>query len=158
MAGVMTYSPRDVVVLIEGYTLPGLMSVSLAWNVPPYTMVNGIRGKTTRVLNKNTSATLTLECLQTSVVNDVLYQILNKDIVSGQARLNVTLKDNSGSFAIFSNQGYVQSYPEFKFSNQFDNRTWQIGLLQVESVDAGGNSVTAQSLFDQGSEYLSNLL
>ena len=151
-APVTTYAPKEVVLQIQDYQLPGLVSISLAWEVPPFTMVRGIRGITTRVKNRNSAATITVETLQTSVANDVLDSIVKQDLATGQAKLNVTLKDLSGRFGIQSRQGFIQARPTVGFSNTSDNRVWVIGLLHVEYIDMLGNSNTLDSLFDRASD------
>lgn len=158
MASVMTYAPNDVKLLIEGYTLPGIVSLQLAWRMPPFKIVDGIRGKTSRVRNKNASAVLSIEVLQTSAANDLLSQIVNLDAFTNRGRITVTLVDLSGSLVLQSEECFVLTRADIGFSSSFDNRTWQIAMLDVYHVDVHGNSVSSSSIFDAGSKFLDQYL
>ena len=158
VAPVTTYAPKDVVLKVQDYQLPGIVSLSLEWSTPPFTMVRGIRGNVTRVRNKDSSAVLKVEVLQTSVANDLLDSIVKQDIQTGQAKLTITLKDLSGRFGIQSQQGFVQARPTVAFSNTADNRVWEIGLLQVEYSDMLGSSNTIDSLFDRASQKANDII
>ena len=157
-APVTTFAPKDVILEIQKYQLPGIVSITLEWQTPPFTMVKGIRGSSTRVRNKNSSAVLTVEVLQTSIANDLLDSIVKEDLRTGQAKLTVLLKDLSGRFGVQSQQGYVQARPSVTFSNTSDNRVWEIGLLAVEYIDSVGSSNTFSSLFDTASEKVNNII
>ena len=158
MASVMTYAPNDVKLLIEGYTLPGIVSLQLAWRVPPFRIVDGIRGITSRVRNYNASAILTVEVLQTSVANDLLSQLVELDISTGQARVTAKLTDLSGSLSLQSDQSFVMIRSDIGLSSSFNNRTWQIAMLDVYHADIMGNSLSAKSIFDAGSKFLDQYL
>jgi hypothetical protein len=153
-ASVSTFAPKDVTLQVNGYTLPSIVSVTLEWTNPPFKMISGIRGATTRVRNKNSSATLSVEFLQTSISNDLLNSIINQDLILGTGRLVVTLSDLSGRSSLMSTQAYVQSRPSVEYSNQANNRVWQFGMLAVEDVEMLGSSNTLKSLFDSGSKYV----
>ena len=151
-APVTTYAPKDVTLIINDYIVPGVVTLSLEWTTPPFRMVSGIRGVTTRVRNKNTSGVLKVEVLQTSVANDLFNSLVSADLGNGQAKLIITLKDLSGRFGIQSNQGYIQIRPNVQFSNSANNRVWEIALLKIEDVDINGSGNTMASLFDMASQ------
>ncbi len=154
----MTYAPNDVKLQIEDYTIPGIVSIQLEWRVPPFRIIDGIRGKTSRVRNRNASAIISIEVLQTSVANDLLTQVVDKDRDTGQAMLTVTLRDLSGNLSIQTEQGFVIGYSDVGLSSTFNNRTWQIALLEVSHSDVMGNSSSVQSIFDAGSKFLDQYL
>lgn len=154
MSSVMTYTPKDVKLQIEGYTVPGIVNMSLEWRVPPFKIVDGIRGVTSRVRNYNSSAVLSVEVLQTSVANDLLSQLVELDMSTGQARVSVKLTDLSGSLSLQSDQSFIMTRSNVELSNSFNNRTWQIALLDVYHVDILGNSLSAKSIYDAGSKFL----
>jgi hypothetical protein len=158
MASVMTYAPKDVQLQIEGYTVPGLLSLSLQWRVPPFKIVDGIRGTTSRVRNYNTSAILTAEALQTSVANDLFSQLVDLDLSTGQARVSVKLIDLSGSLSLQSDQSFIMTRSDIGLSNTFNSRSWQIAMLDVYHADVLGNSLSAQSIFDAGSKFIDQYL
>ena len=156
-APVMTYSPFDVTVNIGDYVIPGVVRITITWNEIPFRLVRGIRGVNTRVRSRDNSATLTLELLQTSIGNDVLYQILEQDIVFGSARLELSVSDLSGGLRVFTDQAFVQKYPDVQLSNDLDNRVWEIGMLNVKAPELGGNSKTATDYFQNISQRISSL-
>ena len=148
MAGqVLTYSPSDVTILISGYQLVGLLGVELEWDSAPFTMYRGIRNQQTRVFNSSMAATLRVTLLQTSDSNDVLSKILDEDRLARTARLEVMLKDSSGTTLYQAQQGYIPEYPSIKFSRGFRGREWKISLLDATIVNVGGNSKAAFDVF-----------
>ncbi len=158
VAPVTTYAPKDVMLEVQNYRLTGIVSLTLEWSTPPFRMVRGIRGNVTRVRNMDSSAVITVEVLQTSIANDLLDSIVKEDLRTGQAKLQVVLKDISGRFGIQSQQGFVQARPTVAFSNTADNRVWEIGLLQVEYFDMLGSSNTIDSLFDRASQKANDII
>lgn len=139
MTTVFTYSPEDVKLTICGYVMTGIVSVTVEWNSDRFKIIQGIRGKNSRVQSLDTSATMTVEFLQTSISNDVLTDLLNADIVNQSARLNVTLTDNSGMTKVSSTEGYVSKLPTLTFSNEFNGRQWTIHMLET-SGEVKGNA------------------
>lgn len=155
-ASVLTYSPSDVTLLIDNFTIPAYLRLTLAWRKPPYTIVDGVRGATTRVRNKNSSAILSVEASQTSLANDILTGILQKDLATGQARLTIALLDLSGTTFLQTTQGYVSKWPDVIFSSDLNPRTWEITLLAIDLPQVMGNSIKAGGLFDSSSSFLSS--
>lgn len=147
-APVTTYSPKLVTLIISGYQIASIVSLSLAWTTPPFRLVPGIRGKSTRVRNTNSSGVLSVELLQTAIANDVFDQLIQADVSGGQAMLTVTLEDLSGRLKLQSNQAYIQNRPQIEFSNSSNNRVWEIAMLQIEDKDLAGSGNTLASLFD----------
>ncbi|MNY49372.1 hypothetical protein D3C86_1847880 [compost metagenome] len=122
-------------------------------------MVRGIRGKNTRVRNSDTSATISFSCLQTSEANDVMSQIHAIDIATGSARIELTLKDSSGTSIFSSTEAYVVGYPESTFSGDFSYRVWSINCLTTESTyHIGGNSKPETSIFDSAVRFVGDKL
>jgi hypothetical protein len=152
-----TYSPSDVDFLIDGYKITGWESISIKRDRDSYTFVSGIRGKNTRVRNYDKAAIITIDVLQTSETHDVLNQIHSKDVADGgsadvstadNARLIVTIKDRSGTSALQSEDAYITGYPEMKFSQDFETRTWVIKCLTTSIFKCGGNLRPSTSLVD----------
>lgn len=141
---VLTYAPSDVKLMICNFIVTGMVSVTLNWNSPSFRIERGIRGLNTRVLNKDLSATLQVELLQTTATNEVLFQLLLQDRNNLSARLDLVLKDQSGNTILYTDSAYVASFPEIRYSSGFDNRVWTIEMLGV--VD--GNMSNSKSNFD----------
>lgn len=159
---VNTYSPKDVRLAIGGYIFTGWQSISITRSAKVFTPYRGIRGKNTRVRNKDTSATIVIPLIQTSPGNDVLSEILSQDAVKGTARISLTLNDNSGNSVFSSNEAYIAGYPTVTFSGGFEYRNWEIFCQSTSTYDIGGNSRPATNLFDsaisQVSGFINNIL
>ena len=97
MPSLFTYSPKQVIFSVGGYTLTGWQSIGVTRSVQGFTPIRGIRGKNTRVQNTDTSATITISILQTSMSNDTLSRIHALDLERGTGRLDILLKDKSGT-------------------------------------------------------------
>lgn len=147
MAQTLTYSPSDVTILVSGYQLSGLLSVELIWDSRPFTLHKGIRNQHTRVFNQSMCATLRINVQQTSITNDVLSQIISEDRVSNSARLEVTMKDTSGTTLYQALQCYIPAYPNVKFTKGFEGREWEISIQDLTAINVGGNSRAAFDVF-----------
>lgn len=158
MATVMTYSPSEVTVLIEGYTIPGMLSVEVKWDQPFFKSIRGIRGQITRVRNVNLSAEMTLTLQQTSLGNSTLQSIVQADVVNGNGVFFLVLKDLGGNFQINSKKAFINGVSDIKFSNGFEDRAWSITLTEVYLSDTSDNSFSMQSIFDKGSELYDSAL
>lgn len=146
-APVLTYSPSDVVLDVCGYRIGGMLSIAFQWQSEPFKLVRGIRGQNTRVRNPDSSAIIAVELLQTSVSNEVLFELLRQDQALGTGRLEVTLKDMGGHLHLQSSQGFVSKHPNYEFSMDFTPRVWELTLLNVESQEGGGNNSTLVDIF-----------
>lgn len=149
MAGITrTYSPDKVAIIVSGYSLPGLLNVSLTFNQPAVSIKRGIRGQNTRVINPDSSARLSLEVLQTSPTNDILFQIMRLDKVNKSARLDLTLSDVSGHTILQSSEAYVSSHPNITLSDGFNPRVWEFDLLSVSDGNITAALAGPESIFD----------
>ena len=152
-----TYSPSDVQLSIDGYKVTGWVTISIKRSRDSYTLVSGIRGKNTRVRNYDKSAIITLNVLQTSETHDILSEIHRQDTIdigledattTDNARLVITLKDESGSSAFQSEDAFIVGYPELKFSQDFEERAWVIQCLTTNIFKVGGNLRPSTPLID----------
>lgn len=156
---VLTYSPSDVKIVISGYTLTGVNSVTLSWNTATFTIRRGIRGNHTRVFNRDLSARLNIEVLQTSVTNDVLFQILTQDRTKKTARIDLVLADVSGRSLLQSQEAYVSAIPEIAYSNGFNTRMWSIEILNLTDGALTGAGAQSSDLLSSsfGTDLLNNI-
>lgn len=139
MSGIFTYSPREVQLIIAGYKVSGWESITLTRAVDGFTPVRGIRGKNTRVRNTDTSATLTVPVMQTELSNEVLNSIHSQDLQLGSGRLEITLKDGSGTSVFSSNEGYILGYPAITYSGGIEYREWRIFCQTTSTFEVGSN-------------------
>lgn len=146
MTNIFTYSPQDVTLIIGGYQVKGWESISFRRNSDGYTSIQGIRGKNTRVINKNTSATLIIPILQTEQANDVFSSIHELDMENGTGRIALTLNDKGGNSVFSSNEAYIAGYPEVIYSGDAEYRAWKI-MCDSSKFYVGSNANPSFSLF-----------
>lgn len=144
---VYTYSPGDVVLSVSGYVISGITSISVQRNTPAFKIVRGIRGQNTRVYNKDTSAEMTVQILQTSISNDLFSIIEQEDEKRRTGRLEVSLKDTSGTTVWESDEAFIEGLPSTTLGKDLADRTWKICMLSTRDVRTGGNYKAAPDLF-----------
>lgn len=150
-----TYSPQDVTFMVGGYPLKGWNSISISRTVETFIPIKGIRNKHTRIRNKDSSATIRIDIIQTSTTNDVLSRVLELDTQNGTGRLSLLLKDASGRSVFASDEAYITGYPEVVYSGDIQYRQWSIYCQSTSTYLIGGNSRASTNLLDS---ILSNLL
>ena len=152
-----TYSPSDVDLFIDGYKVTGWEKISIKRDRDSYTHIAGIRGKNTRVRNYDKAAIITLNVQQTSETHDILSEIHRQDTVDNEtdetattdnARLEITLKDRSGTSAFQTQDAYITGYPDLTFSQDFEDRVWVIRCLTSSTFKIGGNLRPSTALLD----------
>ena len=151
MVDIVTYSPAQVILTIADYQVVGWDTIAIRKNSSSFLTVPGIRGKHTRVINPDTSCTLSVNLIQTSRANTVLSDIHAMDATMGTGKLSVMLKDNSGESVFSSSDAYILTYPEATFSGDFEYRTWSFFCQTVKDYKVGGNTrpkTVLDSLFD----------
>ena len=142
MSKVFTYSPSEVQLTFGGYTVTGWQSISITRSVDAFKPVRGIRGKHTRVRNADTSCTITIPLLQTSMSNDVFSRIHELDIQKATGRIELTLSDLKGTSVFSSREAYILGYPEVVYSGEFEYRQWKLFCQTTGSYTVGGNAQT----------------
>lgn len=141
-----TYRPEDVKLLIGTYRVTGWTEISIAQNAKSFRHESGLRGKTTRVRNRDKSGVVTISMLQTSPDNDLFSQIVSQDEVSQTGRFSLTLTDLSGQSSIILQYGYLEGYPNMGFSSEGQTREWIFNYQDVVEYSVGGNSNSALDL------------
>jgi len=142
MSKVYTYSPQEVQLTFGGYTITGWQNLTITRSVDAFKPVRGIRGKHTRVRSIDTSCTITVTILQTSMSNDVLCRIHDLDIEYGSGRIELLLKDMGGTGVFSSAEAYVLGYPEVVYSGEFEYRQWRLFCQNTGNYTIGGNGQT----------------
>ena len=147
---ILTYSPSDVKLILCGYILTGVVSVSVAWKgAKPFTVIRGIRGKHTRVYNPDLYATVTVETLQTSITNDILTSIVTQDRKTGSARLEFSVVDTAGSTSFQSTQCFVSSFPDTTLTTDVGTYKWEFECLTfIDGTSVGGNARQGFDILD----------
>lgn len=168
-SNILTYSPADVKLILCGYVLTGILSVTLQWKgARPFRVVKGIRGKHTRVFNPDLYATVVVEVLQTSITNDIFTSILVQDRRNQSARLEFGVNDKSGTTFYQSTECFLGAYPDIGLSGDLQTYKWEIECLDFIDGGIGGNARQGFDLFDstkgaidyisgKGSEFIDSL-
>ena len=142
MSKVYTYSASEVQLTFGGYTITGWQNLTITRSVDAFKPVRGIRGKHTRVRSIDTSCTITVTILQTSMSNDVLCRIHDLDLEYGSGRIELLLKDMGGTGIFSSAEAYVLGYPEVVYSGEFEYRQWRLFCQNTGNYTIGGNGQT----------------
>lgn len=146
---VLTYSPADVKLILCGYVLTGVASVTLQWQgARPMRVVRGLNGQNTRVYNKDLYAKVVVELLQTSISNDILSSIMSQDRRLNSARSEFTVTDTRGSTMYQSSQAFVGAYPDVELGGELVTRKWEIECLDFIDGRVGGNARQGFDVFD----------
>ncbi len=156
---IKTYSPSDVTLSFGSYVLTGWNTISIQRNQQGFIPVRGIRGKNSRVRNKDTSATITFSCLQTGDANYVMSSIHSVDLQTGVARIALTLTDNSGDSVFSSTEAYITGFPNVVFSGDLEYYTWTIYCNTTEDTyTIGGNTRGETKIFDSAVQKISDFV
>lgn len=123
---VLTYVPSNVVLLISGVQIEGWNIIKITRNAPSFKQVRGIRGKNTRTRINDSSATITIDTPQTELINEVFSKCLEADEQTGNVRLDITLREITGTSFFNTTTGYVLGRPELTYSNSLANNTWSL--------------------------------
>lgn len=123
---VLTYVPSNVSLLFSGYEIKGWTQITASRNAPNYKQIRGIHSKHTRSRFLDRSAILKISTLQSEPVNDVLSLILSMDNRTGACRLEVMLKESTGTSLFSTTSGYILAFPEISYSGELATYTWEI--------------------------------
>lgn len=138
-----TYSPSNVTLLISGYRVTGWEKITIKRQSPTFKVVRGIRGKNTRIRDKNSLTEVRVVVNQTSPVNKVFQDIAMEDYNTGNGLLNITLKDPNGFDFLHSNEVFLEGYSDSTFSGESDDREWVFHCLSLSNTD-GGDSLSSK--------------
>jgi hypothetical protein len=143
---VVTYSPAAVSCTFGGIILEGWDSISITKDVPDFKTIMGIRGKNTRVASKNSAATIQVELVQSSYINEVFGAILKADRNRGDMRIQILIKDILGSEIFVSDDTYVEGAAEREYSADMGTRRWVLKCLSSRESDSGSSVLPGSPL------------
>lgn len=140
---VFTYSPEDVTMIINDHSLEGFASgtfINVIRNSPDFTAVRAIRGRNSRIAQRDKSGRIEFSILQTSTDNDILSKIVSYDTFHQTGLLNVIIKDTGGTTAVQFLDCYLETVPDFGFSSgDTQKRNWKINFSYISNYHLGGN-------------------
>lgn len=134
-----TYSPSNVSLIVAGYRVVGWEKIVVRRQAPTFKVVKGIRGKNTRIRNKNSLTEVRVTVNQTSPANSVFNTIALEDFNTGNGLLSINLKDPSGSDFLHSNEAFLEGYSEVTLSGDSTDREWIFHCLSLSNTSGSGD-------------------
>lgn len=132
-----TYSPNNVTLIISGFRVTGWESIEVKRQSPTFKVVRGIRGKNTRVRDKNGLTEVRVIVDQTSPANKVFHDISLADYNTGNGLLTLTLRDPNGYDFLHSNEVFLEGQAVATFSAETTGREWVFHCLSVANTSGG---------------------
>lgn len=151
MFDVREYSPSEVVMTFGGYRVEGWERISIRHLQPSFRLVEGIRGKNTRVRINNTAAEIEIALTQTSPTNNIFSQIVEVDEQYGTGRIELTIKDVLTGESFQSTEAYLERPADKTFDADVTERVWKIVCLSSKSSMGTGGALG--SLVDRISSF-----
>lgn len=143
MFGTATYSPEEVLITLNGYRIKDFapdVFIEVIRNTPSFIDVRGIRGKGTRKGSRDKSGKIILRIMQTSPVNAVLSEIVQKDEVNYSGLLTISITDRGGSTGLLFMDCYLEAPTNMSFSGDATiAREWVFNFEYTSRYDVGGN-------------------
>lgn len=149
---VYTFLPDRVKLLVGNVYLEGWEKISIEFATEMNKQIVGIRGKNTKVYNKNSAAKVVVTLTQSSDSNTLFQYILDKEQeVDGRIGFIIEVVDLSGGSKFTSMEAYLEGYPKkVEFEGKLSTREWAL-LCDTSSTSLRGNK-------DVGGTPLSNLV
>lgn len=143
MSKVNSFSPDDIVFSINDFLVKSFAEgtfIDIVQNSPYFRIVPGIRGKHTRVRNRDRSGTVVIRIMQTSKDNEILTKIVESDDLNQTGRLNITIRDVGGQTGMQLINAFIEGPPNAAFSsNQTMAREWRIHYQATSRYYVAGN-------------------
>lgn len=149
---VTTFTPKDVMLDIGGYRVTDWNMISITPDQEKFTQHKGIAGKNTRVRNKDTSAIIEIEVIQSGKANEIFSRVLALDDIYGTARLELTCKYLNGGSAFFTTTAYLTGEPSLVYDNNLNGRVWTIVCDDVSDMPTQGISSLTSTLVNLASK------
>lgn len=141
--GVKTYDPSNVSMFYGAIEMQGFAqdaAISVEHDEDDWTLVTGVDGEGTRSKTSNSSATITVSLMQSSVVNDLLSaeRELDRLAPNGTGGKPLLIKDNSGRSIYAAQTAWIQKAPSAELNREATTREW---VFRTDNLVAfhGGN-------------------
>lgn len=154
---ISTYDPEAVYLTIGEQIVTNWNIISVTRDSFPILTVKGIRGKHTRVISYDMSATIRLTIPASSEWNSMLSSVLTSDITQGTARLSIMLKDTGGTSLVKSEEAFVVNFADISFDSSLSERVWVIQCLTTTDYNVGNTTTPTGSILDAVSSGISSL-
>ena len=137
---VKTYDPKAVLVIFAGIPIEGIADgtfVTAVRDNPAFTSLVGSDGEGARALSNDTSGTITLTLLQTSISNALLSAVINVDENTGDGVGPFLLKDNSGTTLLAAESAWIEKTADAEYGREISNREWVIKTDNLQILHGG---------------------
>lgn len=142
MAGVLTYDPKKVIVVLGNRTITGFAEddmITIAPHGEGMQLFVGADGEVGRSIDPDHTFEVTLHLSSVSQSNTYLSNLYNADRVTGQFILPLLIKDMAGDTLFSAAQAWVSNFPEATRSRTIGTQDWVIQTGQIDMPIVGGN-------------------
>lgn len=140
-----TYDPKDVHVIIDGNPISGYADgtfLSVEFDEQQWNKVTGADGHTARSKTNNYAGKVTVTLLATSVGNDVMNSLWQRDRRNNSGAVPLIVRDSQGRTVWSAQYAWVQQMPTQDFSKDTESREWVIDCADLAG-SIGGNQILA---------------
>lgn len=138
-----TYNSKLVTVSFRSALLSGFADGSFIKadaSEEDWSLVIGADGEGARGKNNNRSGRVTLTLLATSASNDVLNSFRREDLLTGQGKGPLVVKDLSGRTLAFAADAWIVGAPSVEFGREVSDREWVFESANLD-LSIGGNNI-----------------
>lgn len=135
-----TYDPKKVsiifgVVQLSGFSENSKVKVSQRENA--FNLTVGVDGEGMRVKSNDSSATIEIELLQTSLSNNYLDTIANLDKAGNAGALPLIVREADGATVLMCETAWVMKKPDVEFGSDSTPRVWVLETDSMQSFIGG---------------------
>lgn len=145
MSFVGTFNPSEVTLAINDFVVTDFAEgtfLDIIQNTKTFNQVRGIRGKHTRVHQRDKSGTIIFRLMQTSQDNEILSKLALEDDINMTGKLFVVIKDASGQSGFQLIDAYLEGVPDIGFrSTTTTSREWRIFYNSYALYNVSGNKL-----------------
>jgi hypothetical protein len=136
MAGPVSFSFKDVVVLFNGIPLTGFAdgpdAIVIERNVDAYRLLIGADGDAVALKSANRSGVATLRFLQTSSSNAVLTAALKVQDAGLLSPASFAVKDSNSQDLVLAEGAFPAGPPSLAYGDDHNKREWRLALPAVD--------------------------
>lgn len=146
MKPLSTFAPNEVSIVlttsegthvVSGFAEDSICTIDRASDT--FEMYIGADDSPTRLYKANTATMVTITLAQTSLSNDIMSQLYERDRSTRNGVFSLFVGDNSGRTKIFAEEAYIGVVPNAQFGNSMQTRDWVIHAPS-SIIHIGGNS------------------
>jgi hypothetical protein len=139
-----TYDPEKVILTFGGTPLSGWAEgsfIDIAQAAKAYTRKTGADGETVRSKSANKCNDVTVTLQQSSLSNDYLSAMNQKDRATGRNTLPLSITDLNGKTLMFWPQAWVEVPDSWGYGAEVTDRAWVFHTGSIATDNRGGISV-----------------